>query len=65
MKLSLRALWLEFDFQDLDPPGPPNSRPGEARPSSPNRLDEEWGRSESLDPDDIGDIADEGLGHRG
>jgi hypothetical protein len=23
------------------------------------------GRSESIDPDDVGDIADEGLGHRG
>ena len=28
-------------------------------------LDDEWGRSESLDPDDVGDIADEGAGHRG
>jgi hypothetical protein len=27
--------------------------------------EEEWGRSESLDPDDIGDIADEGVAHRG
>jgi hypothetical protein len=24
-----------------------------------------WGRSESLDPDNVGDIADEGAGHRG
>ena len=24
-----------------------------------------WGRSESLDPDGVGDIADEGPGHRG
>ena len=24
-----------------------------------------WGRSECLDPDDVGDIADEGMGHRG
>jgi hypothetical protein len=28
-------------------------------------LDVAWGRSESLDPDNVGDIADEGLGHRG
>ena len=28
-------------------------------------VDDEWGRSESLDPDDVGDIADEGMGHRG
>ena len=27
--------------------------------------DGEWGRSESLDPDGVGDIADEGVGHRG
>ena len=40
--------------------------------SSPERgsriresVDDEWGRSESLDPDDVGDIADEGMGHRG
>ena len=29
------------------------------------RVEEEWGRSESLDPDNVGDIADEGAGHRG
>lgn len=28
-------------------------------------VDEEWGRSESIDPDNVGDIADEGMGHRG
>ena len=28
-------------------------------------VDDEWGRSESLDPDNVGDIADEGIGHRG
>jgi hypothetical protein len=28
-------------------------------------ADDQWGRSESLDPDNVGDIADEGLGHRG
>ena len=26
---------------------------------------DDWGRSESLDPDNVGDIADEGAGHRG
>jgi 2-methylisocitrate lyase-like PEP mutase family enzyme len=29
------------------------------------RTQDECGRSESLDPDDVGDIADEGVGHRG
>ena len=28
-------------------------------------LDDQWGHSESLDPDNVGDIADEGPGHRG
>ena len=28
-------------------------------------VDDEWGRSESIDPDNVGDIADEGAGHRG
>lgn len=26
---------------------------------------DEWGQSESIDLDDVGDIADEGMGHRG
>jgi hypothetical protein len=29
------------------------------------RVDDDRGRSESLDPDNVGDIADEGAGHRG
>jgi 2-methylisocitrate lyase-like PEP mutase family enzyme len=29
------------------------------------RVGDQCGRSESLDPDDVGDIADEGAGHRG
>ena len=28
-------------------------------------ADDHWGRSESFDPDNVGDIADEGAGHRG
>ena len=28
-------------------------------------ADDAWGRSESFDPDNVGDIADEGAGHRG
>jgi hypothetical protein len=28
-------------------------------------VDDQWGRSDSLDPDRVGDIADEGAGHRG
>jgi len=38
-----------------------------ADPLPRHRVDDdsECGRSESLDPDDVGDIADEGIGHRG
>ena len=53
---------------------------GRGRPNEPGRqtessikrgfrlrkpVDDEWGQSESLDPDNVGDIADEGAGHRG
>lgn len=31
----------------------------------PGVVEDACGRSESLDPDDVGDIADEGVGHRG
>ena len=33
--------------------------------SLPGRADDACGRSETLDPDNVGDIADEGVGHRG
>ena len=34
-------------------------------PSHRGPVDDQCGRSESLDPDNVGDIADEGAGHRG
>ncbi len=37
----------------------------EERRQPDEQVDEEWGHSESLDPDNVGDIADEGAGHRG
>jgi hypothetical protein len=33
------------------------------RPRDP--VEDQWGRSECIDPDNVGDIADEGAGHRG
>jgi hypothetical protein len=46
---------------------PELQREGSIEPGShpPGAVEEECGRSESLDPDDVGDIADEGAGHRG
>ena len=34
-------------------------------PSDESDKNDDWGRSESIDPDNVGDIADEGAGHRG
>ncbi|HEX7018888.1 MAG TPA: hypothetical protein VF159_02685 [Gemmatimonadaceae bacterium] len=47
--------------QRLDEFTPHSGREGRLDDSS----DAAWGRSESLDPDNVGDIADEGMGHRG
>ena len=49
-----RGLWHELDWGPLEL---------EFRIRGP--VDDEWGRSESIDPDNVGDIADEGIGHRG
>jgi hypothetical protein len=52
--------WPDFDLGGLNDPGPQSESP-----TVPGSIDPEWGRSESLDPDNVGDIADEGVGHRG
>jgi hypothetical protein len=52
-------------MMELDTPAPPNDSPLERAVRVRGPVDEEWGRSESLDPDNVGDIADEGMGHRG
>ena len=49
-----RGFWQEFDWGPLET---------EFRIRGP--VNDEWGRSESIDPDNVGDIADEGIGHRG
>jgi hypothetical protein len=45
----------------VEPAGPMKERGFRIR----GPVDDEWGRSESVDPDNVGDIADEGAGHRG
>jgi hypothetical protein len=59
------VLWKKFGWRGLDKPGPhtESSIAREFRLRGP--VDDDWGRSESLDPDNVGDIADEGAGHRG
>jgi hypothetical protein len=60
-----RGLWLEFDWRSLDDPEPRSESVLERGFRVRGPVDNEWGRSESIDPDDVGDIADEGMGHRG
>jgi hypothetical protein len=43
----------------------PGSPPESIPESIPGSMKDEWGHSESLDPENVGDIADEGHGHRG
>jgi hypothetical protein len=57
--------WHEFGWRGLDEPRPQNESSIERGIRLRRLIDDEWGRSESLDPDNTGDIADEGAGHRG
>jgi hypothetical protein len=50
---------------ERDDPKPQNESSLERAVRTRGPVDDEWGRSESLDPDNVGDIADEGMGHRG
>jgi hypothetical protein len=56
------SLWEEFAWHQIDESGPQTERLGDGVRGS---TSDDWGRSESLDPDNVGDIADEGAGHRG
>jgi len=56
---------IEFGWGGIDEPGPQTESSIERGFRLPGPVDDEWGRSESLDPDNVGDIADEGMGHRG
>jgi hypothetical protein len=56
---------LEFSWAGLDEPGPQTESSIERGFRLAGPVDQEWGRSESLESDNVGDIADEGTGHRG
>ena len=49
----------------IDEPGPQTESSVERGFRRAGPVDDQWGRSDSLDPDNVGDIADEGPGHRG
>ena len=55
----------EFGWGESDEPGPQTESSVERGFRLAGSIDDQLGRSESLDPDDVGDIADEGTGHRG
>lgn len=57
--------WQEFGWEGPDAPGPQTESSIERGFRMPGPVDDEWGQSESLDPDNVGEIADEGMGHRG
>jgi hypothetical protein len=54
----------EFGWGEPNEPGPQTEDSYERGFTSEIRM-EQLGHSESLDPDDVGDIADEGPGRRG
>ena len=62
---NLRSDWQEFGWGEPDEPGPQTEDAVERGFRPHERVDDEQGRSESLAPDGVGDIADEGPGHRG
>ena len=61
----MRSLWEEVAWGRFENPAPQIDVSIEREPPIGGRIDDAWGRSESLDPDNVGDIADEGAGHRG
>jgi hypothetical protein len=58
-------LWEEFAWGRFQAPGPESQSSIDRTSGLRGSVDDEWGRSESVDPDNVGDIADEGAGHRG
>jgi hypothetical protein len=66
MSLVAQRAWRpEQVWGDTGEPGPQTESSIERGYRLHGPVDEELGRSESLDPDNVGDIADEGTGHRG
>ena len=55
----------EFGWGDKDEPGPQTEDSRERGFVRNHRLDEKMGQSDSLDLDEVGDVADEGPGRRG
>lgn len=61
----MRSMGEEVAWGHFETSAPQMDASSERAPQIGARIDDLWGRSESLDPDNVGDIADEGAGHRG
>ena len=59
------SYWEEVAWHQRDEPEPETDRSSERGLRARGPDGDQWGRSESIDPDNVGDIADEGAGHRG
>ena len=57
--------WQEFGWGGTDEPAPQTEDSIERGFRGPEPADEELGLSESIDPDNVGDIADEGTATEG
>ena len=55
----------EFGWGEKDEPGPQTEDSRERGFARDADVDDELGHSDSLDIDDVGDVADEGPGRRG
>ena len=53
-----------FDFGKLPGPGP-QTESSKERGFASDVDESELGQAEGMDPDEVGDVADEGRGHRG
>ena len=62
---NFRNPWQEFGWGEVNEPGPQTEDSIERGFRRLGAVDNQFGRSESLDPDNVGDIADEGTGRRG
>jgi hypothetical protein len=65
MTVHLPLAGQEFGWGERDEPGPQTESSIERGYRLRGPVDDALGRSEGLDPDNVGDIADEGRGHRG
>ena len=59
------GFWQQLGRGIIDEPEPQSESSLERGFRIRGSVDDEWGQSEGLDPDNVGDIADEGMGHRG